>query len=80
MQANRLPNGIAFDQAHRNIKSGQEPITIKAGMIMKLEKQDPYNYNDYDGDMKEPVEACLISCLLGGLKQYKEEKNVVEKF
>eukprot|EP00347_Sterkiella_histriomuscorum_P021246 403334687 len=80
MQANRPPNGIAFDQAHRNIKSGQEPITIKAGMIMKLEKQDPDNYNDYDGDMKEPTEACLISCLLGGLKQYKEEKNVVEKF
>lgn len=30
--------------------------------------------------MNEPSETCLISCLLGGLKQYKEENKLNSKF
>lgn len=49
-------------------------------MIMTLQKNKNNEYDDYDGDMKEPSDSCLVSCLIGALKQYREETKLNEKY
>lgn len=74
MQANRPANPYQFIGTHRNIQSGLEPLTIKAGMIMAIETKQENNV--YDGDMQEPSDICLISCVVGALRQFKQEKRL----
>jgi hypothetical protein len=36
MQLNKPANAPAFDKNHRRMEPGQEPVTIKAGLVMGL--------------------------------------------
>jgi hypothetical protein len=74
MQANRPANPYSFIETHRNVDSGKEPLTIKAGLIMSLtDSQTAQDKSDTTNNI------ALVSCLMGCLKQYKEEKKFESK-
>jgi hypothetical protein len=71
MQANRPPNS-KFDESLRNITPGMEPLTIKAAVYLDLTKQKV----DPSEEVNSADAASMISCTLGCLKHFKEERKV----
>lgn len=75
MQANRPASAIQFEETHRNIESGKEPITIKAGVLMSI---NPIENKEQKLQQNIEFNTKLISCLVGSLVHYKEQKKITE--
>lgn len=67
MQLNRPANAPAYDKSFRQIEPAQEPVTIKAGLVLGLDQindKKQENYHNFDN-------VALVSCLLGSFKEFK---------
>ena len=72
MQANR-PATIKYDGHLRNIVPGTEPLTIGAAAFIELTKKKVESTTDHNHSSKS---SSYVSCILGALKHFKEEKKI----
>lgn len=75
MQLNRPANAPEYNKNHRNFEPQQEPVTIKAGLVLGLDKiknQEVQTQQNFDS-------VALVSCLLGSFKEMNGQKEKDEE-
>ena len=71
MQLNRFPNTPAYEPKIRQIEAANEPVTIKAGIVLSLSNK-PHKHHTIDHGPEKTDKVALVSCLLGSVKHFSQ--------